>query len=230
VLECGDFFGELSLLEDQRRDAAARAATPYRLLRIDRTTLHQLVQENPEIAVRMLHRLASRLREHEEARLRASEIAAAAMGPLPSPRAPQAPPPPTADHAPKSTGARESPAPQPAAAPVAVAAPRVASLVHSATGQQFPLSDRGELFVGRADRASGFTPGIDLTPVDDKRTLSRRHAKIAERDGKFYVWEETATRNGTFVNGSRISTGSEVELKDGDKVRFGLVETIFRYK
>src|SRR5437764_8063978 len=55
VLESGDFFGELSLLEDQRRDAAARAATPYRLLRIDRTTLRQLAQETPEIAIRVLH-------------------------------------------------------------------------------------------------------------------------------------------------------------------------------
>ena len=102
--------------------------------------------------------------------------------------------------------------------------------MHAASGQQFPLSDRGELFVGRTDRATGFTPGVDLTPLDDKRTLSRRHAKIAEHDGRFYLWEETATRNGTFVNGSRISTGSEVELKDGDKVKFGLVETVFRYK
>src|SRR5262249_20311059 len=92
LLDVGDFFGELSLLEDQRRDASARATTVYRLLRIDRTTLHQLVQENPDIAVRMLHRLASRVREHEEARLRALEIAAGAMKPLPSREAAAEPP------------------------------------------------------------------------------------------------------------------------------------------
>src|SRR5262245_58057023 len=79
VLGPGDFFGELSVFEDQRRDTTAKGLTPYRLLRIDKTTLDQLVQENPEIAVRMLYRLASRLREHEEALRRAAEIAAGAM-------------------------------------------------------------------------------------------------------------------------------------------------------
>ena len=82
LLGPGDFFGELSLFEDQRRDTTAKGVTQYRLLRIDRTTLDQLVQENPEIAVRMLYRLASRLREHEEALRRASEIAAGAMNPI----------------------------------------------------------------------------------------------------------------------------------------------------
>ena len=82
VLGPGDFFGELSLFEDQRRDTTAKGVTQFRLLRIDRTTLDQLVQENPEIAVRMLYRLASRLREHEEALRRASEIAAGAMNPI----------------------------------------------------------------------------------------------------------------------------------------------------
>lgn len=35
------------------------------------------------------------------------------------------------------------------------------------------------------------------------------------------------TRNGTFVNGERIKTGVEVKLNDGDRLRFGLVETVF---
>jgi hypothetical protein len=82
LLGPGDFFGELAVFEDQRRDTTAKGVTAYRLLRIDRTTLDQLVQENPEIAVRMLYRLASRLREHEEALRRASEIAAGAMNPI----------------------------------------------------------------------------------------------------------------------------------------------------
>jgi hypothetical protein len=226
VLEPGDFFGELSLLEDQRRDASARAVTPYRLLRIDRTTLQQLVQENPDIAIRMLHRLASRLRGHEEARLRASEIAAGAMNPLPS-RGAAANPLSSVVMASPSSAAQPA-APQgrsPEQAPPS--APRTAILVHRASGKEFPLAEAGELIVGRVDRATGFTPHVNLTSLDTERTLSRRHATITGRDDGLYLCESSATRNGTFVNGRRITTGVEVKLTNGDEVRFGLIETVF---
>jgi hypothetical protein len=221
LLDVGDFFGELSLLEDQRRDASARAVTPYRLLRIDRTTLHQLVHENPDIAVRMLHRLASRLRSHEEARLRALEIAAGAMGPLPS----------RAGAMPAASVVLRAPD-QPAQGPRARAAspnqaPREAFLVHPLSAKEFPLAETGELIVGRIDRATGFTPDIDLTPLDTERTLSRRHATLAKRDGTVYLCEPKATRNGTFVNGDRVATGVVIQLNEGDLVRFGVVETVF---
>src|SRR5262245_12594756 len=117
VLGPGDFFGELSVFEDQRRDTTAKGLTPYRLLRIDKTTLDQLVQENPEIAVRMLYRLASRLREHEEALRRAAEIAAGAMNQVLSKQAV-----PEAVQTPAAVAAAPAAAPPaPAAAPAAPA-------------------------------------------------------------------------------------------------------------
>jgi pSer/pThr/pTyr-binding forkhead associated (FHA) protein len=33
--------------------------------------------------------------------------------------------------------------------------------------------------------------------------------------------------NGTFVNSQRIETGVPVEIKAGDEVRFGVIETTF---
>src|SRR5581483_3020808 len=179
VLEPGDFFGELSLLEDERRDASARAVSPFRLLRIDRTTLHQLVQENPEIAVRMLYRLASRLRAHEEATRRASEIAAGALNPMPAPREAKAPPPlagaPAPEAAPpkpSAASAEAAPASPPASAPAPPAAgPRRARFVH-ASGREFTVEQTST--IGRFDRATGFTPEVDLTALDSERTLSRR--------------------------------------------------------
>ena len=50
------------------------------------------------------------------------------------------------------------------------------------------------------------------------------------RDGDFYVREEMGTRNGTFVNGERVQTGVDVKLASGDRLRFGLVETVFEIK
>jgi CRP-like cAMP-binding protein len=66
VLEKGDFFGEMSVLEDLPRAASARAATDCRLLQINGTTFDQMLQGNPEIAVRMMRKLSRRLREADE--------------------------------------------------------------------------------------------------------------------------------------------------------------------
>jgi hypothetical protein len=240
VLGPGDFFGELSLFEDQRRDTTAKGVTQYRLLRIDRTTLDQLVQENPEIAVRMLYRLASRLREHEEALRRASEIAAGAMNPIrPAPSmasdviappaavkanvaAPSAPAPAATGDAPKEpTRAQKKPTPptQP------LAATKPARLTHADTGAAFELKDTN--VVGRFDRATGFTPEVDLSSLDTKRTLSRRHASITRDGDGWHLSEPKPTGNGTFVNDARVGAGARIKLSDGDRLRFGLVETVF---
>src|SRR5258708_38747540 len=66
VLEKGDFFGEMSVLEDMPRAASARALTDARLLQINGSTFDQLLQGNPEIAVRMLRKLSRRLRATAE--------------------------------------------------------------------------------------------------------------------------------------------------------------------
>jgi len=66
VLEKGDFFGEMSVLEELPRAASARAATDIRLLQINGSTFDQLLRGNPEIAVRMMRKLSRRLRETDE--------------------------------------------------------------------------------------------------------------------------------------------------------------------
>src|SRR5580693_10182465 len=66
VLEKGDFFGEMSVLEDLPRAASARALTDTRLLQINGSTFDQMLQANPEIAVRMMRKLSRRLRETDE--------------------------------------------------------------------------------------------------------------------------------------------------------------------
>jgi hypothetical protein len=63
VLEKGDFFGEMSLLEDLPRTASARTLVPCKVLKINGTTFDQMLRSNPEIAVRMMRKLSRRLRE-----------------------------------------------------------------------------------------------------------------------------------------------------------------------
>lgn len=63
VLEKGDFFGEMAILEDLPRTASARALTEVKLLHINGSTFDQMLRSNPEIAVRMMRKLSRRLRE-----------------------------------------------------------------------------------------------------------------------------------------------------------------------
>ena len=57
----GEFFGELALLTDHPRNARVRAKTPVRCLAISRADFSKLLEEEPEIAVAMLPKLAARI-------------------------------------------------------------------------------------------------------------------------------------------------------------------------
>ena len=77
------------------------------------------------------------------------------------------------------------------------------------TGQQrIPISPPG-LQVGRAR-------GQNQLVIDDPE-MSRLHARIVPEGDKIVLHDSSA--NGTFVNGSRVST---VVLQPGDEIRFGL--------
>lgn len=189
LLEAGDFFGEMSLLDGLPRETSARAVGRVELLCVDATTLHRVVREAPELAVRMLRTLCRRV----PGRQQQGERRAAAAAPE---------------------------------TPVAVNA----VLVEAESRKTFALSAGGESTIGRADRVTGFSPDIDLTLLDEERTLSRRHAKIVRKDRDYFVREEVGTFNGTFVNGQRVQTGVDVRLTAGDRVRFGTIETIFEMR
>jgi CRP-like cAMP-binding protein len=61
----GDFFGELSLVMAQPRSTRAVAVKTTRLLELDRATLESMCLAQPEIAIRMIRLLVSRLIEAE---------------------------------------------------------------------------------------------------------------------------------------------------------------------
>lgn len=196
VLEKGDFFGEMSVLEDLPRTASARAAGDCKLLQINGATFDQMLRGNPEIAVRMMRKLSRRLRETDQ-------MLKSALG-TSGPTAPELPTP---------NVVAEAAGPQ--------------RLVHKKSGMEFFLASSSETTIGRRDPVTGIHPDVDLTPVDSQRSISRRHAKIYRRGNKFFVAEEIGTMNGTFVANARIETGVPVEIKDGDEVRFGVIETVF---
>jgi CRP/FNR family cyclic AMP-dependent transcriptional regulator len=59
----GEFFGEISLLEDTQRMATVTAKTPLRVFVLTRRDFRQLVDENPSVERKVLRALARRVVE-----------------------------------------------------------------------------------------------------------------------------------------------------------------------
>jgi CRP-like cAMP-binding protein len=62
----GDFFGEMTVLLGRPRSHRAAAVTDLRLLQIDVTTFEAMCVEQPEVAIRMIQRLAARAIDLEQ--------------------------------------------------------------------------------------------------------------------------------------------------------------------
>ena len=71
VLERGDFFGEMALLEEEPRTHSVRALTDGKLIKIERDDLPGLLVKKPDIASRMIRKLGTRLAQAEDMLLRA---------------------------------------------------------------------------------------------------------------------------------------------------------------
>ena len=193
TLEKGDFFGEMSVLEDVPRSASARAKTEVELVRINGATFDAMLKSNTEIAVRMMRKLSRRVRE-------ITAMLEQSLG--------------------RQVPDEEKPAPaQQRAAP----SPGAFRLVDPGGKAEFFLHPEGDTLIGRGDPVTGITPDVDLAPLDPQRSTSRRHAKIYALAGTLYLMEEIGVMNGTFVNGSRVATGTPVPVSGGDELRFGLV-------
>jgi CRP-like cAMP-binding protein len=62
-LEAGDFFGEMSVFEQEVRSATVRAAGEARVLQIDKKTLMRRIRDDPLLAVNLLKTMSHRIRD-----------------------------------------------------------------------------------------------------------------------------------------------------------------------
>jgi CRP-like cAMP-binding protein len=60
-LSAGDFFGEMALLDEERRSASVRATSPMRLMVMTRQEFHSMIAAVPEIDERIRAKVAERL-------------------------------------------------------------------------------------------------------------------------------------------------------------------------
>lgn len=64
----GNFFGEMSFIDDQPRSATIVAETEVQSLVLGGWEFKPIIKENPELAWRLLQHLTARLREEQSAR------------------------------------------------------------------------------------------------------------------------------------------------------------------
>jgi hypothetical protein len=126
----------------------------------------------------------------------------------------------------------EMPAPDASAAPVmpaATAAPAlVARLIVEADNQEFDLSGKDNVTIGREDAVSNIFPDVDLTPHGgEEGGVSRLHARIFVENGQYMLEDENST-NFTFLNRQRLTGKTPTPLHDNDEVKLGRV--LLRFK
>jgi len=192
VLEKGDFFGEMAILERQPRSASATMLEDGDLIVISGEIFGDMIKSNPEVAVRMLRKQSIRLRETNR------QLQEVLKGqPMPA------------------SASREA-SPEPVASRTMQAEAR-AYFISASTGNVFPVfSD--ESLIGRFDSVTGMRPEIDLTNEDQSRNISRRHARLVIKDAKHFVAEEIGTMNGTYLNGKKLANGVLTPIGDGDEL------------
>lgn len=66
ILNAGDFFGEMSLLDGKPRSATVVSMEDAQIQLIRRAEFYRLLEDHPRIALRLLEELASRLRKADE--------------------------------------------------------------------------------------------------------------------------------------------------------------------
>ena len=206
VLEKGDFFGEMSVLERLPRTADAEVIEDAGVITINSATFGEMIRSNPEIAVRMLRKYSMRMREYSEQLEKVmTEEKVVQESDLPDVDQPS--------KAPEGT--------------VPSTATARAYFVAKESGKIYPVY-KDEVLIGRYDSVTGHRPEVDLTEEDNNRNVSRRHARLLYKDNTHYIAEEIGTMNGTYINGNRIPTGVLTPVKDGDEITLCRVPVIFK--
>jgi CRP-like cAMP-binding protein len=203
TLSKGDFFGEESLNSEQNAIYTVEVIEDAFLIKIPYVSLTEMLKQTPDIALKILKKLSEK---HIKIQNLLLEQAAA---------------PPAAREKPVKEAKKEDQTSEKIGGEVK------AYLIIQRSNRLVQLT-KTQTFLGRRDYTTGFVPDIDLTDEDEEKYISRKHAKIQFKDGKFYLSEEPGAINGTFLNGNKLQTGVKNELKAEDEITLCHLNVIFK--
>ena len=138
--------------------------------------------------------------------------------------------PPVADTSTPAPAVSVAPSPAPAPEPAVASAPAAlnARLIVEADNQEFDLSGKDNILIGREDAVSNIFPDVDLTANGgEEGGVSRMHARIFVENGQYMLADENST-NFTFLNRQKLAPKTPTPLHDNDEIKLGRV--LLRFK
>ena len=78
------------------------------------------------------------------------------------------------------------------------------------------------MLLGRASDAEDYRPDFDMTFYDEGDYVSRRHARITKGETGYHI-TDLGSSNGTIVNGQPLDAQRARLLRNGDRIKVGLV-------
>ena len=105
------------------------------------------------------------------------------------------------------------------------------SLIHTETKQKFIIiqivATNNKVYLGRPEDAEKSTSVIDLSDIPYSQRISRSHAYIYWDDHRgCYVIVDNNSTNGTILNSDPLVPDQPYDLKQGDKIEFGIEQKI----
>ena len=95
-------------------------------------------------------------------------------------------------------------------------------LIDKKTNSQIPINKK-DFKIGREEKYVDY--------VTSEPTVGRLHASIVlDEQGKIVFVRDANSKNGTFVNGEKIQSNINVQVKDGDVIRFGRDEYMLQLR
>jgi len=204
TLTKGDFFGEESLNSEQNAIYTAEVIEDSFLIKIPYVALTDMLKQTPDIALKILKKLSEK-----HIKIQSVLMDRAASAPAGKERS-------AGREAKKEDATAEK-----------IGGDVKAYLIIQRSNRLVQLT-KMQTYLGRRDYTTGFVPDIDLTDEDEEKYISRKHAKIQFKDGKFYLSEEPGAINGTFLNGNKLQTGVKHELHAEDEVTLCHLNVVFK--
>ena len=102
----------------------------------------------------------------------------------------------------------------------------------SVKGAQTPMvvALQEEMVIGRRDPNGEVIPDLDLTTYGAYQLgVSRRHAIIRAVEKRLNLFD-LGSRNGTYLNGYKLSPHQPAPLRDGDEIRVGKINMTIKVK
>jgi CRP-like cAMP-binding protein len=199
----GDFFGEESLNEGQMAAYTVEVVEDVDLIKIPYSSLTDMMRKNTAISLKILKKLAEKnLKMLENSLSMTKTVSAIKKKPVKT-----------------EVEDEES----------ELIDPEVKAYLIIKRSNRIVQITKVHTYLGRRDYTTGFIPDVDLTKEDEEKYISRKHSKISYIDNKFYVSEEPGAVNGTFLNGTKLTTGVKHELKNEDELTLCHLDIAFKY-